>query len=362
MVDHHGNGLIGVRVGLANQQQPTVGFVITRRNGHFDLMVNGGGAVILHLLRDPFQPTTQSVNVPWNSIVVLDPIQMQLQLLQSNAYRKNFNSTSPTQAGRSKLLYFNSPTQTLSTAIRLQTSICLDHDYEKMRFIVLNEKCYSSVCVNDQANGLSTSNSGINANLNNAIVNSKSSGNLNLKAYKNLLGLHGSDTALSVQSGLTASSSLESSYERLSLVEESVKVPGTDLNLVYSSNHADGYLMLIRLQLTPNKVSNNLLFVHVNIKIEGNLIEKKLEAEANLIYNYGWDKRNVYRQKVYGLANAQINVGYEYLYCDQIIWETKRLQIRANDLPITEVGGLFNLDIHHRYNLQQGILQKGMYF
>ena len=52
-------------------------------------------------------------------------------------------------------------------------------------------------------------------------------------------------------------------------------------------------------------------------------------------------------------------MGFEYLHCDQIIWEIKRIQIRANDLPITEVGGLFNLDIHHRYNLQQGILQKG---
>ena len=62
---------------------------------------------------------------------------------------------------------------------------------------------------------------------------------------------------------------------------------------------------------------------------------------------------------MYGLTNALVNVGYEYLSCDQIIWETKRVQIRANDLPITEVGGLFNLDIHHRYNLQQGVLQKG---
>lgn len=78
-----------------------------------------------------------------------------------------------------------------------------------------------------------------------------------------------------------------------------------------------------------------------------------------MIYNYGWDKRNVYRQKVYGLTNALINVGYEYINCDQIIWDKKRVQIRANDLPITEVGGLFNLDIHHRYNLQHGILQKG---
>ena len=234
-------------------------------------MVNGGGAVILHLLRDPFQPTTQSVNAAWNSIVVLDPIQMQLQL--QPIFRKNFNLTSPTSAGRSKLLYFNSPTQTLTTATKLQTSICLDHDYEKMHFIILNEKCYGSICVSNNAgnqlNGLSNT---MSPNLSNAInSNSKPTGSLNLKAYKNLLGLHGSDTALSVQSGLTASSSLESSYERLSLVEETVKIPGTDLNLIYSSNHADGYLMLIRLQLTPSKVAPSLLFVHVNIKIEGNL-------------------------------------------------------------------------------------------
>lgn len=37
------------------------------------MLVNGGGSVTLQFTRKPFQETTQTVFVPWNEIVVLDP-------------------------------------------------------------------------------------------------------------------------------------------------------------------------------------------------------------------------------------------------------------------------------------------------
>lgn len=44
----------------------------------FDVLVNGGGAVTLQFQRSPFRPLTRTVFVPWNQIVVLPPVQMQL--------------------------------------------------------------------------------------------------------------------------------------------------------------------------------------------------------------------------------------------------------------------------------------------
>lgn len=42
------------------------------------MLVNGGGAVTLQFQRSPFRPTTITVFVPWNQIIVLPPVHMQL--------------------------------------------------------------------------------------------------------------------------------------------------------------------------------------------------------------------------------------------------------------------------------------------
>lgn len=40
--------------------------------------MNGGGAVTLQFQRSPFRPMTITVFVPWNQIIVLPPVHMQL--------------------------------------------------------------------------------------------------------------------------------------------------------------------------------------------------------------------------------------------------------------------------------------------
>lgn len=40
--------------------------------------MNGGGAVTLQFQRSPFKPLRKTVFVPWNQIVVLPPVQMEL--------------------------------------------------------------------------------------------------------------------------------------------------------------------------------------------------------------------------------------------------------------------------------------------
>ncbi|XP_013140599.1 PREDICTED: teneurin-2-like [Papilio polytes] len=68
-----GSGLVGVRVSTST---PLEGFTLTREDGWFDLLVNGGGAVTLHFGRAPFKRSTQVVFVPWNEVVIIDEVAM----------------------------------------------------------------------------------------------------------------------------------------------------------------------------------------------------------------------------------------------------------------------------------------------
>ena len=65
VVSASGLGLFGVRVSSANARE---GFTLTRDDGIFDLMVNGGAAVVIHFGRTPFKPRVRTVNVPWNEV------------------------------------------------------------------------------------------------------------------------------------------------------------------------------------------------------------------------------------------------------------------------------------------------------
>ena len=42
----------------------------------FDLAVNGGGGVTLQFQRSPLKATTRTINLPWNQILVIDPVVM----------------------------------------------------------------------------------------------------------------------------------------------------------------------------------------------------------------------------------------------------------------------------------------------
>ncbi|RWS12485.1 teneurin-m-like protein [Dinothrombium tinctorium] len=261
-----GSGLMGVRVGIASE--PLLGFVVSRDTGWFDIMVNGGGAVTLHFQREPFRPTQRTVMVPWNEIVVIDKVKMNVD--------------------ERKLPDYRSP-------------ICVEHDYEVMRPVVLG-------------------------------------------AWK-----HGFQAGCNQEKGSIVESQV---------VQETIVIPNTEISLVYHSSRATGYMSTLDLQLTPDKVPVSLRQIHLKIAIEGNLYEKVFEGDPNIKFTYAWNRRNVYRQKVYGIATAIVHVGYEYLNCPQIIWEVQSVKLGGFDMSISDIGG-WNLNIHHRFNFHEGILQKG---
>ncbi|CAK9298497.1 unnamed protein product [Gordionus sp. m RMFG-2023] len=151
----------------------------------------------------------------------------------------------------------------------------------------------------------------------------------------------------------------------INLLEQSMwqafPLPKTPVKLVYSSRKSPNYKNAIYIQIFDDHqyIPDNLKFVHIKIDIQGSRHEHTLEPEANLNFIYLWDKKNIYKQTVYGLAKATIYIGYEY-DCDRIIWSSFKRTILGQDLPISELfGEAWNLDVHHRFDYYQNILYKG---
>ena len=89
------------------------------------------------------------------------------------------------------------------------------------------------------------------------------------------------------------------------MLQESIPVPGTGVNLVYHSSETPGYRSVIMIQMTPKNMPPALGLVHLRVSVEGIEFEKMFEADPELKYTYSWDRRNAYRQKVYGIVPAR---------------------------------------------------------
>ncbi|XP_071524010.1 teneurin-a-like isoform X5 [Panulirus ornatus] len=281
VVTPQGQGIVGVRTSVDKESR--FGLTATRKGGWFDVLVNGGGAVTLQFQRTPFEPLTVTVPVPWNQIVVLDPIVMRLkgQEPQEGHTRGEGGAGSGTGVG------WGEP--------------CLEHDNSRMVPQVVSTYLPHTV---------------------------------------------GGAPHLPVV------------FTETQVVQESLRVPGSDLHLVYHSNSVAGYLSTLLLQLTPIEVPAALSMVHLKVTLEGSVFEKVFEADPNITYTFTWNKRNVYKQKVYGEATALVSVGYEYVTCSSILWETQTATLHGFHMDISDVGG-WNLDIHHMYNFEAGLLQRG---
>ncbi|XP_038105737.1 teneurin-a isoform X4 [Culex quinquefasciatus] len=293
VVTPQGLGIIGIRVSVDRDSR--FGFTLTRQGGWFDVLVNGGGAVTLQFQRSPFRPLTRTVFVPWNQIVVLPPVQMQLNdeddqtrlaikpMLANPAY--SFLSIS-----QYRFLEDNpSP-----------VAICLEHDHALLTPLLWN----------GMTNGFGS------------------------KPGKSVI------------------------FAETQIVQESIQIPGSNLHLTYQTSQASGYKSIVRMQLTHDTIPETLTHVHIGVQIEGSLHVKTYEADPNLSYIFAWNKRNVYKQKVYGTAVARISIGYKHSTCKDIIWETQTAKLQGFDVDISDIGG-WGLDIHHHYNFHEGILQKG---
>nr|XP_029713903.1 teneurin-a isoform X3 [Aedes albopictus] len=294
VVTPQGLGIIGIRVSVDRDSR--FGFTLTRQGGWFDVLVNGGGAVTLQFQRSPFRPLTRTVFVPWNQIVVLPPVQMQI----NDEDEQSELSYKPIPANPAYSFLSTSQYRFLENNPS-PVAICLEHDHELLRPQL---------------------------------------------------------TSTWMPNGVGSVPGKSIIFAETQIIQESIQIPGSDLHLTYQSSQASGYKSIVRMQLTHDKIPETLTHVHIGVRIEGSLHVKTYEADPNLSYIFAWNKRNVYKQKVYGSAVARISIGYQHSTCKDIVWETQTAKLQGFDVDISDIGG-WGLDIHHHYNFHEGILQKG---
>ncbi|XP_017559200.1 teneurin-1 [Pygocentrus nattereri] len=145
----------------------------------------------------------------------------------------------------------------------------------------------------------------------------------------------------------------------LQAVQEEIFIPGSFVKLSYLSTRAAGYQSLLRIILTHASIPPGLSKVHVTAVIEGRQYQKWYPAAPGLVYVLAWNKTDIYGQKVWGLTEAAVSVGYEYESCpDFVLWERRSALIQGFEMMGSNLGG-WTLDKHHVLNVQSGILHKG---
>ncbi|TKS69408.1 Teneurin-3 [Collichthys lucidus] len=143
------------------------------------------------------------------------------------------------------------------------------------------------------------------------------------------------------------------------VLQEETSIPGSDLNLIYLSSRAAGYKPVLKVTMTQSSIPFNLMKVHLMVAVVGRLFQKWFPAQPNLSYTFIWDKTDAYGQRVYGLSEAVVSVGFEYESClDLILWEKRTAILQGYELDASSMGG-WTLDKHHILDLQNGILYKG---
>ncbi|XP_036083067.1 teneurin-1 isoform X2 [Rousettus aegyptiacus] len=145
----------------------------------------------------------------------------------------------------------------------------------------------------------------------------------------------------------------------LRVVQEEIPIPSSFVRLSYLSSRTPGYKTLLRILLTHSTIPVGMIKVHLTVAVEGRLTQKWFPAAINLIYTFAWNKTDIYGQKVWGLAEALVSVGYEYETCpDFILWEKRTVILQGFEMDASNLGG-WTLNKHHILNLQSGIIHKG---
>ncbi|XP_057630185.1 teneurin-2 isoform X6 [Chionomys nivalis] len=262
VVTTDGTPLVGVNVSFV--KYPKYGYTITRQDGTFDLIANGGAALTLHFERAPFMSQERTVWLPWNSFYAMDTLVMKTEE----------NSI---------------PSCDLSGFVRPDP-------------IIISSPLSTFFSASPAANPI---------------------------------------------------------VPETQVLHEELELPGSNVKLRYLSSRTAGYKSLLKITMTQSTVPLNLIRVHLMVAVEGHLFQKSFQASPNLAYTFIWDKTDAYGQRVYGLSDAVVSVGFEYETCPSLIlWEKRTALLQGFELDPSNLGG-WSLDKHHILNVKSGILHKG---
>ncbi|XP_070425180.1 teneurin-2 isoform X15 [Equus przewalskii] len=262
VVTTDGTPLVGVNVSFV--KYPKYGYTITRQDGTFDLIANGGASLTLHFERAPFMSQERTVWLPWNSFYAMDTLVMKTE-------ENSIPSCDLSGFVRPDPIIISSPLSTFFSAAPAQNPI----------------------------------------------------------------------------------------VPETQVLHEEIELPGSNVKLRYLSSRTAGYKSLLKITMTQSTVPLNLIKVHLMVAVEGHLFQKSFQASPNLAYTFIWDKTDAYGQRVYGLSDAVVSVGFEYETCPSLIlWEKRTALLQGFELDPSNLGG-WSLDKHHILNVKSGILHKG---
>ncbi|KAJ7316264.1 hypothetical protein JRQ81_002426, partial [Phrynocephalus forsythii] len=262
VVTTDGTPLVGVNVSFV--KYPKYGYTITRQDGTFDLIANGGASLTLHFERAPFMSQERTVWLPWNSFYAMDTLAMKTE-------ENSIPSCDLSGFIRPDPVIISSPLSTFFSDFPGQNPI----------------------------------------------------------------------------------------VPETQVLHEEIEVPGSNIKLRYLSSRTAGYKSLLKITMTQSLVPLNLIKVHLMVAVEGHLFQKSFQASPNLAYTFIWDKTDAYDQKVYGLSDAVVSVGYEYETCPSLIlWEKRTALLQGFELDPSKLGG-WSLEKQHVLNVKSGILHKG---
>ncbi|XP_021095610.1 teneurin-2 isoform X7 [Heterocephalus glaber] len=262
VVTTDGTPLVGVNVSFV--KYPKYGYTITRQDGTFDLIANGGASLTLHFERAPFMSQERTVWLPWNSFYAMDTLVMKTE-------ENSIPSCDLSGFVRPDPIIISSPLSTFFSAAPAQNPI----------------------------------------------------------------------------------------VPETQVLHEEIELPGSNVKLRYLSSRTAGYKSLLKITMTQSTVPLNLIRVHLMVAVEGHLFQKSFQASPNLAYTFIWDKTDAYGQRVYGLSDAVVSVGFEYETCPSLIlWEKRTALLQGFELDPSNLGG-WSLDKHHILNVKSGILHKG---
>ncbi|XP_066129322.1 teneurin-2 isoform X3 [Saccopteryx bilineata] len=262
VVTTDGTPLVGVNVSFV--KYPKYGYTITRQDGTFDLIANGGASLTLHFERAPFMSQERTVWLPWNSFYAMDTLVMKTE-------ENSIPSCDLSGFVRPDPIIISSPLSTFFSAAPGRNPI----------------------------------------------------------------------------------------VPETQVLHEEIELPGSNVKLRYLSSRTAGYKSLLKITMTQSMVPLNLIKVHLMVAVEGHLFQKAFQASSNLAYTFIWDKTDAYGQRVYGLSDAVVSVGFEYETCPSLIlWEKRTALLQGFELDPSNLGG-WSLDKHHILNVKSGILHKG---
>uniref|UniRef100_A0A4W3GXX0 Teneurin-2 n=1 Tax=Callorhinchus milii TaxID=7868 RepID=A0A4W3GXX0_CALMI len=257
-----GTPLVGVNVSFV--KYPQYGFTITRQDGTFDLVANGGASLTLHFERAPFLSQERTVWLPWNTFYAMNTLVMKTE-------ENTIPSCDLSGFVRPEPVLVSSPLSTFFSSSPSQNPI----------------------------------------------------------------------------------------IPETQVLHEEIEIPGSNIKLCYLSSRTTGYKSLLKIMMTQSIVPINLIKVHLMVAVEGHLFQKWFHASPNLAYTFIWDKSDAYNQKVYGVSEAVVSVGFEYESCaNLILWEKRTALLQGYELDPSNLGG-WSLDKHHALNVKSGVLHKG---